>query len=173
MTEKNWMTVGYLAVVVAVGMLIAHFAFPIRSAGNIVATRAKEDRTLDASIASLREEVTTLRAKNLTRLWTQPADEVAAATMAKVTTIAQGRGLKVIAFRPQRTQDDNGVARLPYQATLEGPFPQVIGFLQDLETSKFRAIVSTVQIASADGASDKVSATIGIVAYREIDSENK
>ncbi len=173
MNEKNWIALGYLAVVVAACMLVASFAFPVKSAGAVVATRAQEDRKLDASIETLRTEVSTLRAKNLLRLWTQPADEVAAATMAKVTSLAQARNLKVIAFRPQRTQDDDGVVRLPYQATLEGPFPQVIGFLQDLETSKFRAIVSTVQIASSDGASDKVTATIGVVAYREMDAEKK
>ncbi|MCC7434966.1 MAG: type 4a pilus biogenesis protein PilO [Methanoregulaceae archaeon] len=173
MSEKNWIALGYLAVVVAACMLAASFAFPIKSAGAVVATRAQEDRNLDASIETLRTEVSTLRAKNLMRLWTQPADEVAAATMAKVTSLAQGRNLKVIAFRPQRTVDDAGVVRLPYQVTLEGPFPQVIGFLQGLETSKFRAIVSTVQIASSDGATDKVTATIGVVAYREADAEKK
>lgn len=173
MTERNWTLVGYVAVVVAALMLAAHYFFPVKSAGQVVALRAKEDRDLDADIKRIRDEVTTLRAKNATRLWTQPADEIAAATMAKLTSLAQARNLKVIAFRPQRMQDDGTIMRIPYQATLEGPFPQVISFLKDVETSKFKVIVSTVQIASADGASDKVSSTIGFVAYREEDIGTK
>lgn len=173
MTEKNWIGLGYVAVVAAALMLVAHFVFPVQAAGKVVATRAKEDRDLDADIKKLRDDVTSTRAKNNTRLWTQPTDEISAATMAKVTSLAQGRNLKVIAFRPQRTQDDSGVLRIPFQASIEGPFPQVVALLKDLETSKFKVIVSTVQIASADGASDKVSATIGLVAYREEDVEKK
>lgn len=169
MTEKNWLTVAYAAVVVAGLLLVAHFAFPVKPAGAQAAQNTRRDREYDASIKKLQLELTTSRAKNATRVWTQAADEIAAATMAKVTSLAQARGLRVVAFRPQRIQEDTGITRLPYQASLEGPFPQIIGFVQDLETSKFKTIVSTIQIASADGASDKVSSTIGLVAYREED----
>lgn len=171
MNEKNWQLVAYAAVAVAGAILIANFAFPVQTANSKVAQRTKQSRDYDASISKLRDDVMTERAKNETRLWKQPADEISAATMAKVTSLAQSRGLRVIAFRPQRTQVDSGITRLPYQATLEGPFPQVIGFVQDLETSKFKTIVSTIQIASADGASDKVSSTIGLVAYRVEDQK--
>lgn len=167
MTDKNWLTVGYVAVAASAVLLVAHLAFPVQPLGRVVTLRAKEDRDLDENIKKLRDDLSTQRAKNLTRLWAQPADEVAAATMAKVTNLAQARNLKVVAFRPQRTQDDNGVVRLPYQTTLEGPFPQVVSLLKDLGTSKFKVVVSTVQIASADGATDKVTATVGLVAYRE------
>lgn len=169
MTEKNWLAVSYAAVVVAGLLLVAHFAFPVKRVGASPAQNTKRDQQYDDSIEKLRLELTTSRAKNATRLWTQAADEIAAATMAKVTSLAQSRGLRVVAFRPQRIQEDTGIIRLPYQATLEGPFPQIMGFVQDLETSKFKTIVSTIQIASADGASDKVSSTIGLVAYREED----
>lgn len=169
MTERNWLAMGYAAVVVAGLLLIANFAFPVKPLGPAAVQNTRRDRAYDDSIEKLKLELATSRAKNATRLWTQAADEIAAATMSKVTSLAQARGLRVVAFRPQRVQEDTGIIRLPYQATLEGPFPQIIGFVQDLETSKFKTIVSTIQIASADGASDKVSSTIGLVAYREDD----
>lgn len=170
MTEKNWNAVAISAVIVMGGLLVLNFAFPVPSLGRVVSKNSAERAKLTKEIEDDRLAVSATRTKNAQRLWVQPADQVAAAAMAKVNEAAVAQSLKVIAFRPQRAQDDDGVTRLPYQVTLEGYFPKVIAFIKTLETPKLKLPVVSVQIASADGASDKVNATIGIVAYRELET---
>ncbi len=173
MTEREWNYVSGAAVVIMAGVTLAHFLVPIPSLGKVVQAHKNEETKLNASISKLRDDVTTMKVENSKRVWTQPADQVSAAAMSLVTKAAQSRNLKVIAFRPQRTQDDSGVTRLPYLVSLEGSFPNVLQFVKSIENPATKLAVQSVQLASADGASDKVSATVGVVAYRELEEKKK
>lgn len=166
MNERSWNGVALGAIAVMVGVLITQLLLPTPKLGKVVQTRRNEETKLRKEIEKLRDEVSTVRVKNEKRLWAQPADQVGAAAMAKVTEIAASKALKVLAFRPQRTVDDTGVTRHPYQVSIDGSFVQVLEFVRALETPNLRLPVVTVQLAAADGATDRVTATIGIVAYR-------
>jgi len=166
MNERSWNSISLAAIVAMVGVLIGQFMLPTPKLGKVVQTRRNEETKLRKEIDKLRLDVSTLRVKNDKRLWTQPADQVGAAAMAKVTEIAASKSLKVLAFRPQRTVEDTGVTRHPYQVAVDGSFVQVLEFVRALETPNLKLPVVTVQLAAADGATDRVTATIGIVAYR-------
>ncbi len=167
MNERTWNQVALGAIVVMAGILIVTLLMPVPRVRIINKARSQEEAKLRSDIGRLRDEVAAMRVKNQKRLWSQPADQVAAAAMAKVTEIALSKSLKVLAFRPQRTADDNGITRHPFQVSLDGSFVQVLGFVRALETPNLKLPVVTVQLAAADGATDRVTATIGIVAYRE------
>lgn len=171
MSERTWNSVSLVAIVVMGLVVAAYLLFPVPSLKKVTQTRRNQETDLYKDIDKLRDDVSLTRTRNLQRLWTQPADQVAAAAMAKVTQLAQAQSLKVLAFRPQRVQEAPGVTILPYQISMEGYFPKVMAFIRSMETPNVRLPVINVQIASADGASDKVTATIGIVAYREAETK--
>ncbi len=167
MTNRMWNRVTAGAVVVMIGILAFQVLVPIPSPTVVVRSLRRQEAELRKKIEVARADVSATRTKNQLRTWKQPADQVAAAAMAKVTELAKAQSLKVIAFRPQRIQEDVGVTRYPYQVTLEGYFPKVVAFVQALETPKHKLPVVSMQITASDGASDKVSSTVGIVAFRE------
>jgi Tfp pilus assembly protein PilO len=166
MTEAQWKQVAIVAVVVAVLALALDLALPRPKRANTARYAIQENQAL-RDLRAQRDEVSELRKQNALRLWTAQPDEIAAQTMAATTRLANERELKVVSFRPQRPLASNDLSLLPYQLTVEGGFAQVVQFLQALETKGLKLTVNLVQVASADGASDRVNATVGIVAYTE------
>ncbi|MBV6458127.1 MAG: hypothetical protein HONBIEJF_01250 [Fimbriimonadaceae bacterium] len=170
MTERNWRQICIAAVVVGGLVVVADLLLPKPKAGS-AARYAIQENTMLGEIRKLRDQVSAAKAKNQPMIWALDADEISAHAMAFATKMANGRNLKVAAFRPQRPQPNGNLTMLPYQLSVEGSFPDVVRFLQAMETKGTKLAVNLVQVASADGASDHVNATIGLVAYREGESK--
>jgi Tfp pilus assembly protein PilO len=102
--------------------------------------------------------------------WAGGAQQVAAGALSKVTEVAKNHKLKLVAFRPQRDQDANGLGQLPILISLDGAYPDVVAFTRDLETEESKLAINLVQVAAADAATDRVTASVGIVAYLNPDN---
>lgn len=102
------------------------------------------------------------------RVWALPQDQIGPAALAKVTTFAKAHQVKLTSFRPQRVADADGLTQIPFMMTLDGAYPNVVAFVKDIEASDSRLAVNQVQLSSSDGATDKVSASIGLVAYADL-----
>lgn len=173
MTYQNY-TQLTIAGLVACLLLVGFDQFgPKPSATRTGAARKREQVKLEGETAKLRDQVAILQVRNQTRLWSQTADQVGPTAMSMLEKFARQNNLKVISFRPQRLEEEAGLERLPYQITLEGAFPKVISFVRTVETPATKIAVTNVQIASSDGASDAVTATISLVAYRQKSSLKK
>lgn len=171
MSENSWTKLSLAAIAVMALTVVAYWVFPVPALKQVTQIRRNQQTELFKDIDKVKDDVSLTRIRNQQRLWVQPADQVAAAAMAKVTQVALAQSLKVLAFRPQRVQEVAGVTILPYQVSLEGYFPKVMAFVRTMETPSGRLPVVNVQIAASDGASDKVTATIGIVAFREAETK--
>lgn len=170
MNERSWKHVCVAALVVGILVVVGDFLLP-KPKSQGAAQFAIKENTMLGEIRQLREKVLEAKVKNEPIVWAADPDEISAQAMALVTKMANARNLNVVAFRPQRAQANGNLMMLPYQLSVDGSFPEVIRFLQAMETKGTKLAVNLVQVASADGASDEVNATIGVVAYRE--GENK
>lgn len=99
------------------------------------------------------------------RVWKGSSDVVAAMALDRATKMAKANGLNLSAFRPQKPAEEGELVRLAFVMTLEGSFLNLQRYVQALETDANRLSVTLVQVASADGASDLVNATVGISAF--------
>lgn len=172
MNERSWNVVGIVGCLLGL-LVVAYSVFlPVRPpTRKELKARTKEVYDMDAALKGDREKVTEVRAKNEARLWTQPQDKIGASAMAKVTSLAASHNLKIIAFRPQRGLEDGSLVRYPYTVSLEGAYPNVVEFVSGLETQAGKLVVHQVQLAASDGASDHVTATVGLSAYKELDAK--
>lgn len=170
MTEQHWKNLCIAAGIVAVLVIAADLLIPKPKADGQARFAIQENKVL-GEIRELREKVAAAKGKNQPMLWSGDPDEISAQAMAFATKMANAQNLNVVAFRPQRTQTNGHLMMLPYQLSVNGSFPDLIHFLQAMETKGTKLAVNVVQVASSDGASDHVSATVGLVAYRE--GENK
>ena len=57
------------------------------------------------------------------------------------------------------------MTQLPFLIGVDGSYPNVVAFVKDIETKGTKLALSQVQLSSSDGTTDKVSASIGVVAY--------
>lgn len=161
-----WQTASYVAIAVTVGLLAFHLLAPMPSAAQTTKRhRAEEIKTAEET-KSLRDEVLRIKTEIAPNLWDVPVDELGAAVMGVVDKAVTGKALKIQGFRPQKPITVSGVTRYPYLVVLQGPFQQVVGFVREIESTGTKLAVNGVQMSGADGATDTVTATVGIVALR-------
>ncbi|MBS1714242.1 MAG: type 4a pilus biogenesis protein PilO [Armatimonadetes bacterium] len=168
-----WQTAGIAAMVLTVGLLAFHLLAPMPSAAQTTKRHRAEEIKTEAETKSLREEVARIKTEIAPNLWDVPVDELGAAVMGVVDKAVAGKALKIQGFRPQKPITVSGVTRFPYLVVLQGPFQQVVGFVRDIETTGTKLAVSGVQMSGADGATDTVTATIGIVALKTEGGNNE
>lgn len=153
------------SIVVLFGSLLALlFLKPPTVAG--VATKRQR------SIAALRREILALetRAKEAeasvgNRLWKGDGEAVTAAVLGQLTRQANQSGVQLTAFRPQKLQRLDGVAELPFSVQVTGSYPKVRALVAALDASTSKLVLRSFQFASTDGASNAVTATLGVSSY--------
>ena len=103
--------------------------------------------------------------------WKGDDERVEAQVLELVSILAKKVDVKMGAFRTQKRASEGELGLRPFVLTLEGPYPKVLQFVKKLETPANKLAVNLVQFGASDGASDTVSATVGIYAYQESPTE--
>ena len=106
------------------------------------------------------------RAVVLTRTWTGADAAITSAVLDLTTTLARKRGVSFVRLQPQRNVVGGALDQLPYLVVVEGSFPAIAALEKDLEVPENRLAVNAFQISSSDSETNKVSASISIVAQR-------
>lgn len=155
------------AVVVLAGVAIFHFATPMPGTAPEGAPESSEE--VRARAADEGADYRRVRKENAVRLWQMARDEISPEAMSWVSEKARESFVTVSSFRPQRTNDLDGVDQLNYLVAAEGPYQDVMRFIKAFEAEDSLLAVKLVQITGIDGATDTVRASIGLVAYLETD----
>ncbi len=140
------------------------FVKPPDEAG-IANGKHKNEMQLTKQIAQAKANNEALQKAIDPALWTGTPEQVGPNALAQVTKLAKLRSLKLVAFRPQKPVDAEGLTQVPFTASVDGSFPNTMKFVKDLETSNSKLAVSLVQVNSADAATDHVTGTVNVVAY--------
>ncbi|MCH7945412.1 MAG: hypothetical protein IIC73_05275 [Armatimonadetes bacterium] len=153
------------AVVALVGIGIFHFAAPMP--GDVPQGAPKSADEARTRAAKEGEDYRAVRDENAARLWQAARDEVSPQAMSWVSARARESFVTVSSFRPQRTNDLDGVNQMNYLVAAEGAYQDVMRFIKAFEAEDSLLAVKLVQITGIDGATDTVRASIGLVAYLE------
>lgn len=171
--DRHW--TGFLAAVsLLMAALLGVLLFVPRPHQTVtIGERTKAETAVLADTNAAQKAYDKARAQAANYLWTEGADAVSPKALEIVTEAAKAENLRISAFRPQKPSDADGLQQLTYLVAIEGRFPQVTAFLRRVETPGNRLAVTLFQVTSADGATDAVTATVGIVAFREVASGRK
>lgn len=127
-------------------------------AGKLRLEKAQKELNLNlAKQASLKE-------KN-PALWEGQTETITPQILQSISVIAKAQGVNLKSFRPQTPVADGDLSRGNYVLLIDGTFPQVANFVRALDSAANRLGVSQVQISSSDQESDKVNATVAVIAY--------
>ena len=132
------------------------------------AARKAEDRRKEqeATVRSARAAGQSAKASVLSRTWSGEDASITSAILDLTTTLARKRGVAFVRLQPQRNSEGGALEQLPYLVVVEGPFPAVVAMERDLEVPSNRLGVNAFQISSSDSETNKVTASISIVAQR-------
>lgn len=144
-------------------------------AGTVVGLLLPKPRPKNTDAEVRKQKVLVLRAKSdalvaqasvQSRTWKGTDVDIANGVYNLTTTLARKRGVSFVRLQPGRAALGGALEQLPYLLVVEGPFPAVAALEKDLEVPANRLAVSAFQLASSDASTNKVSASIGVVAER-------
>ncbi len=159
--DTNW---GAVAAIVAF-LTIAAYDFMVPKPG--LDPKAKTLEELERERATKREQYAKAQTEVDGQTWQVGRDEVGPKAMAWVSRAAEANFVSISAFRPQKMAESAGLDQLNYMVTAEGPFLNVMRLIDAIESEGSLMAVKSVQLASVNGASDTVRATVGLVAFKE------
>ena len=155
------------AIVVLVGVGVFHFVVPMP--GDLPQSAQKSADEVRSSAAEEGGKYMSVRKANEVRLWSSPRDEISPEAMSWVSARARESFVTVSSFRPQRTNDLDGLRQMNYLVAAEGAYQDVMRFIKAFEAEDSLLAVKLVQLTGIDGATDTVRASIGLVAYLEVE----
>ena len=87
-------------------------------------------------------------------LWDKKAEEIGPEAYSVVSKLAMARHIKIVAFRPQKAIDAQGLTQLPFAISVDGSYINTMQLVKDLETksSKLAVNASSVSAKSRSGA---------------------
>ncbi|MFZ4508335.1 MAG: type 4a pilus biogenesis protein PilO [Fimbriimonas sp.] len=156
-----------LAILVLATTLAVMLFLPKPTDKGIAKQRRDKELELKLSKQQASDRLAELKASINSRIWDLPADQIGPGALSKVSQAAAAHKLKIVAFRPQRANEAEDLIQLPYLVTLDGPYLSVLGFVQDIQAKENKLAVNLVQLASADGASNRVTASVSLMAYQK------
>lgn len=150
-------------------VMLATFCYavfvPARSARDVAAGRQRSRATVEKDIETAKQSVRDAQNTNKNRVWTGDTESVTASLLDRWTREAKSLGLDVVSFRPQKTRAVAGLTELPVTVQVSGTWPRVASLLNRSDKPGARVVLRGVQIASADAASDAVTATLQFHVY--------
>lgn len=154
-----------LAVAVLFVTLVAMIAVPKADAKEGL-LKAKRQISKDR-VATIIAREDADKAESVVRLRTWPGTPGTIGPVARerLRALAAKVGVSLTSFRPQRQNDNGELSQLPFVATIEGPYPNVVRFVRGAESPTTKLAVNLVQISNSDDASNRVNATVGLLAY--------
>jgi hypothetical protein len=146
------------------GFILYANSHPLTSAPAVA--QAKRDlRTTEAKIQEAKTTLATNQATIDASSWTGAPQEIQTQILNRIGVLAAKRNVKINTVRPQRTMDVDQLSTLPYLITVEGTYPNVLAFERDVEAPTNRLAVNVIQVTATDASTDRVTASIGVVAY--------
>lgn len=163
--EKSWKIAGIVAAVCMVATAGFHFLAPMPSAANETKRHHATEVKLKEETARLMAQISSDRAFVESAFFDAIPEQLGSEVMGKIDALSQKFNVKVQALRPQRVVSSHGIQKYPYSVVVQGAFPKVAAFLNQIQNKETKLALNSVQITSADGETDNVTATIGIAAF--------
>lgn len=160
-------TVAAMLGVLGLAAVLAYMLFvPPPSEVNDTQRQLQEQKEIVKAVDDAKVKLASANTVILKQTWAVPIPDVESTTLSKLSSLARSNGVKLTGLRPQRQTLAGELEALPFVLSAEGSFPNVMAFVKAVENPENRLAVSLVQLSSSEGNSDKVTATVGLMAFR-------
>ena len=158
-------TILILACVVLAGSVVG-LLWPKPSLGAIKTKEKKDAKKLRDSRDAAIESAKAARATLLARTWTGDPSVIQGEVYNLTTSLAKKRNVSWLRLQPLKGTPSGDLEQISFLLVVEGPFPAVAALERDLESPANRLAISAFQVSSSDSETNKVSASVNLVAHR-------
>jgi hypothetical protein len=163
-TERFWNVVTIIAVILFAGVALFDTFAP-----KPVVTKTKrqfgQDRAVALKQAEEEKEKLQVAQNDVSKYVWSANSNVQSQSLSTVTALATKYKVQLQSFRPERSTEEDGLVHMPYLILVQGDYLSVTKMLKDVENPRNKLAVNMVQYSSADTSTDRVNATIGVIAY--------
>ena len=164
-SERSWNIVGFAALIFLAAIAIFDLVVP-RPVAPSKHEQAIKKQQMMRTIEIHQQDANAAKADVARYIWqVKKTDEIGAKSLAAITALAAKHKVSLLGFRPQKAYSQDGLTQLPYLIILEGEYPGVSAFLNDLENIQTKLAINMVQVSASEANTDRVNANIGVVAY--------
>lgn len=165
--SKPWLALLVLGMALLAGTVIYHVRTPLPEPKM---TLQEEQRRRDKAVRDLADaekarDKAEQQVSNM--MWMGTPEQIGIQALAEATQAALTAKVQLVAFRPQRTQIENGFMKIPFAISLEGEYPQIVKFVETLESTKQKFVLNVVQITGGDRDAKLSRATVNIWVLKE------
>lgn len=161
---RTWNLVCGLAIFAMLVIAVFDLVAPKPDANRIRNQRSSKITALQAEVAKEESRLEMLKSAD-PNLWEGDMEDVTPKLLEEASRLCANHNVNLKSFRPQNPVSDGETIRANYVMLVDGSFPQVAALIRAMDSSASRIGLSLVQISSADQESDKVNATLGVIAY--------
>lgn len=154
-----------LAAVLLAGSLLG-LVWPKPTARDAYTKETNDSRKLRQSIRQAEMDTFAAKSSVLSRTWTEEPAAIQDRVLTLTAAQCKKRGVTFVRLQPQRVTADETLQQLPFLLVVEGPFPAIAALEKDLELPASRLAVNLFQATSSDSESNRVAASISLVAHR-------
>ncbi len=122
---------------------------------------------LQDEVQGMKDRTVEEQAKVDAQLWQYPIDQIGPKALQTVSGFVKTAKLKLVAFRPQKAVEVNGLTQIPFLISVEGGYPGMMELLRQLDKPDAKIATNNVQLTSTDSNSDLVTGTIVAMAYTQ------
>ena len=164
--SSSMVMIGSVVLMVCAGLFIAFAPAPVP---NQTADQVRKTKTkANIEIKDALKKIDVAKGVIASQTWPGTAEEVLPLALQKVTSMAQAHHLKIVGFHPQNVIVAPNISLIPCVVNVDGPFVNVVAFQKDIESPGTNLAVNLMQYATADQESNKITASIGIIAYQPV-----
>lgn len=168
---KTWNSVIVGMMILMVGVIIAELIIPKPTLESKSRENMTKQRDLRFANDATEKRVNEIEAEVSKLCYTGNVETVTPKILAQVNQIAAANKIEVKSFRPQKPLDFDGLQRLPFTVLASGKYSQIVSFVRQIDEQSTLFSVYLLQVSASDGETDMVSATIGMAAFIQPESE--
>jgi hypothetical protein len=101
------------------------------------------------------------------RTWDQSLDNLGSTVLGNLTRLAEKHKLQLSNFRTERPSGLANLSEAPFVLVVDGAFPDVLTFVQSVESPGNKLAVSLLQLSASDAVPGNVTATMGLSGFRK------
>ncbi len=161
---RTWNIVCGLALFVMVLIAAFDLFVPKPDYQAVIDRRAEQIADLEIEVARASAELERLQSAT-PNIWEGNMEDVTPRLLAEASRLCANHNVNLKSFRPQNPVSDGETIRANYVMLVDGSFPQVTALIRAIDSPASRIGLSVIQISAADQESDRVNATLGVIAF--------
>ena len=152
--------------IVVLSLNLAYLFFaPKFDKTKLIRQRNSQTFTLTKRYNEAKDDLESSRTRVANNFWKEIPEKITPIALARLTAMMSNQKVNMVGFRPQKPIETTSLVQVPFNLSVDGRFSDVVALVDKIEKSDSKLAISQFTMASSEGETDLVTASIGLVAF--------